>query len=102
MLTLITKDEQIELDSSIANLLDVLRQLESDETDIYDHTDDRVAYVINELLNRLYTHNSTSHRQAIGLLESIKLKFHLDIVVPDQNQRGFELVLADTEYTYQR
>ncbi|RWZ87209.1 MAG: hypothetical protein EO766_11805 [Hydrotalea sp. AMD] len=92
----INADDKQQLDQAIDKLLDVLRQLESDEPDIHDHTDDRVMYIITSLFKTIYTHNPTAHNQALGVLENTKLHFFMEHIRSVQKQSKFDSEMSDT------
>ena len=85
-----------QLDPAIDNILDVLRQLELDETDIHDHIDERIIYIISKLLNIIYTHNPSDYNLALGVLEQTKFHFFLDQLLPKQKQDSFDRVVEES------
>lgn len=72
------------LDADIKQLLNTLRELESDGDELSYSTDDSVCYIIDKLLSIMYTHNSAAMLSGIGMLEVMKdhfLKQHVHPII---------------------
>ncbi len=82
--------ERSKLDVVVVELMEVLRELECDHTDLYDTTDNRLMYFLNVVLNKLYTNSITSHNAAIGVLENSKQLFHAQQIATKQIQSMYD------------
>lgn len=86
----IYKENKERLDITIDNLLDLLREIESDEFGTTGTLNDYVGYIIDSILERIYTYNDDVMASAIGLLELTKVRFVNKHVLPIINQSEFD------------
>ena len=86
----IYKENKERLDITIDNLLDLLREIESDEFGTNGTLNDYVGYIIDSILERIYTYNDDVMASAIGLLELTKVRFVNKHVLPIINQSEFD------------
>lgn len=76
------------LDDSIDNLLDKIRELESD--DINTDVGGCLNYIITRMLNRCYGAKYSEMAQAVSVLEMCKLEYYRKTAAPYEDQKEFE------------
>lgn len=83
-------EKREKLDKNINELLNTLRELESDYDELDNTTNDHVGYIIDNILQRIYSYNDDAMASAIGLLELTKIRFVNKYVLPVIKQSEFD------------
>ena len=84
----INQDKRTHLDPHIDNLLNALRELESDDPSNV-HCGN-LNYVITKLLINSYATRYKEINEAIGVLECAKLEFYRTVAAPYEDQKRFD------------
>ena len=86
----IAEEKRASLDPIVDDLLNVLRGLACDDPDT-DNLEGNLNYFISSVLDRLYTNGRyTDIKDAVGLLESIKLEYYRKVGAPVEDQKEFD------------
>ncbi len=81
-------EKRLELDRTVEALLNTLRGLQLDDPD--DSIEGNIEYVIVRLLDRLYSSDEHSVRQALGLLQNTSHEFYRRVAAPMYNQLSYD------------
>lgn len=84
----ILKDKRTVLDPAIDELLNALRELESDDPS--NDMGGNLNYTITRLLRRCYGQKYSEMAQAVSVLEMAKLEYYREVAAPYENQKKFE------------
>lgn len=84
----IQQDKRAVLNPSINELLNALRELESDDPD--NDMGGNLNYVITNLLIRCYGLKYRELAQAVSVLEMAKLEFYRKVAAPYEDQKEFD------------
>lgn len=76
------------LDPAIDNLLDAMRELESD--DPMNDTGGNINYIITRLLKRCYGQKYSEMAQAVSVLEMCKLEYYRTVASPYEEQKRYD------------
>lgn len=85
----ISKDKRAVLNPQIDNLLNAMRELESDDPS--NNFEGNLNYVISTLLFRIYS--GVGYRginDAMGVMSSVQAEFYRRIAVPYEDQKSFD------------
>ena len=85
----ITQTNRAALDVPIKQVLDVLRQLESDDVTV--NTTEQLSYVFTQLLTYCCSRMQyVDMLSAIGMLEMTKMEFYKTVCGPAESQKRFD------------
>lgn len=84
----IVPEKREALDPHIDNLLNALRELESDDP-ANTHCGN-LNYVFTRILHQSYTQRYSEINEAVGVLECCKLELYRKIAAPYEDQKEFE------------
>lgn len=84
----IVKDKRDHLDPAIDDILNRLRELESD--DPHNTHCGNLNYVITKILMKSYSARYSQINEAIGVLECAKLELYRKLAAPYEDQKEFE------------
>lgn len=84
----IVQDKRIHLDPAINDMLNRLRELESDDPE--NAHCGNLNYIITRLLTQSYGAKYSQINEAIGVLECAKFEFYRKLAAPYEDQKEFE------------
>lgn len=84
----INQEKRNALNPAIEQVLDALRQLESDDPS--NNTEGNLNYLITTLLVRVYAQSYRDINDAVGMLECCKMEFYRKLAAPYEDQKEFE------------
>ena len=84
----IKQEKRDVLDPAIDQLLNTIRELESD--DPANDTEGNLNYIISKILDRLYVANYKELNNALGVLSAIAFEYYRRVGAPLENQASFD------------
>jgi hypothetical protein len=84
----IAQEKRDVLDPVVDQLINTLRQLESDDPN--NNSQANISYVLSRLLDRMYVANYQEINNACGMLFAAALEYYRKVAVPYENQKAFD------------
>lgn len=76
------------LNKAIDDLVDALRQLESDDPE--NNMEGNLNYAISSIINQTYNVSYRSINDVVGLLECVKMEYYRKVAAPYETQKEFD------------